>query len=125
MKYKGGENKEDFGCSDPKNCPCWSEIGYLPHVGVRENWWFATQYHLPFKFNDDWIAASGITYGRTDFHKITSYVYTWITQPNRKNMTSEQKYLFSMPYMALPVNDDFSAEFNKLKSKFEKYILLK
>jgi len=143
MKYKGGENKEDFGCSDRKHCPC-SEIGYYPHMGVRENWWFATQYHLPFKFDDKWYAATGprhetiysngcwintrgiIGYGeRTIFQTISPYKYKWLTKPGITHMESKQEYLFSIPYIALPVNDDFLGEFNKLKSKFEKYILLK
>jgi hypothetical protein len=58
LQYHGGANKEDFGCPNGR-CPSKMQIMHHIHVRIRDNWWFAPEYHIPFKYCDDWFTVSG------------------------------------------------------------------
>lgn len=147
-----GENREDYHCANGQ-CPSRKEAGYSPHVGVRNNWWFATKYHLPFKRGDQWFCVVGPKqeYYKTDLlslaeqlwprstqryepHQTTvlqqitprtwSYPITSLTLPAGvlKFNTCDQHTLWTVDYMALPVNEDFNREFDALLQKFDRYL---
>ena len=137
MISTGGENKEDFGCSNCPDCPCWSEIHYHSHLGVRDNWWFCTQYHLPFKYNNQWYCVVGPKYsyetksiyhtkwnGAKEFSIFKKLVFPFSKMGPLNVILNKDIDLFSIPYMALPANDDFEREFNILKEKFKKLFIL-
>ena len=145
MKYSGGENKNDFSCSAPATCPCWNDIGYYPHVSVRENWWFSFSYNLPFKHNDSWYCVQGpiveeYSYECNEngdlidigYQQENLTVFSRLEQHNNYGFLSlgypkdtVSTPILTIPYMALPVNNDFTGEFNKLinHKDFKKYLL--
>lgn len=151
LRYKGGANKRDFGCSNPnrlKECPCWVEAHYYPHMSVLDDWWFGEKYALPFKVHNQWYCIEGprietkwaeeppdslaeqLWPGSTKRYIATERVSYFkriniIQKPGLINWNngnpiwgqvsdSTQTYIVSIPYMALPVNEDFWGEFQKL-----------
>jgi hypothetical protein len=134
--YDGGENKNDYSCSNPnklEHCPAWTEAHFYPWMSVRDNWWFAAAYALPFKWNNKWYCIRGpqissfgglIGYGNetTFLQELTpkmSRSYNYVYE------TSSHNTILQIPYRALPVNDDFMGEFNKLVDQImNKYLLL-
>ena len=107
MKYVEGENLEDFGCSNPNYCQIRIDrINYFPHLGVRNNWWFATQYHLPFYYNNQWICVEGPKNIDNKEYTVFGYIEPCVR-------------ILRLPYFALPANNDFEREFNILKKRFE------
>jgi hypothetical protein len=127
MLYSGGENKKDYSCSTPKTCPCWTEICYYPHASVEPGWWFLREFHLPFKHKNQWFSIHGpvseyyeyecdekgelVNVGTkeeqfTVLSALYNYNFTW----NNCN----QVPLLQIPYAALPANEDFTREFEKI-----------
>lgn len=134
IRYIGGENKEDYTCSNPdkrKNCPCWSEIGYYPFMYVRENWWFARQYLLPFKKDDKWYCIRGPELVFNKEFALTNKTFLQELQPTMKRNNRvwtfcEAKTILEIPYRALPVNEDFTEQVDILLDRlFNKLLLLK
>lgn len=123
LKYKGGENLEDFGCPN-MDCPA-REIGFYLNVKVRDNWWFSPGYSIPFKVNDKWLFTAnsvGMNGMETnsywlDEDHITQYSWGLFANP-------KWKHIVSIPYYALPVNQDFQPEFEKLKNRLLKCAIL-
>lgn len=131
FEYAGGENKEDFCCSN-SNCPARVEAFYNPHLGIKNNWWFCSSYHLPFKEDNEWYCLiGGGIYRNTLLQQIIIYerlIYYHplnIKIPAIQTKTCTQKYLLDIPYYALPSNEDFAWEFKKLKVKAMKALFLK
>lgn len=132
IRYKGGENKKDHGCNS-MTCPARVEAVYFGNVSVREGWWFAESYHLPFKCGAQWFAVVGpnsfyIPSNTTTLQKINTLYRYGILDWNRGNpiygdrLECSQEAVWSIPYMALPVNEDFNREFTKLVNKFDRYL---
>lgn len=140
MLYKGGENKEDHGCRN-MSCPARVEAVYYGNVKVRDNWYFAAGYTLPFKFGGSWYCVVGpirLWFSgarlKTDFTEQTQLqeIHTFRKQMciswNNGNpifgdrLQCSQKDVWSIPYMALPVNSDFNREFDVLIGKFDRYL---
>jgi len=136
LEYKGGENKEDFGCKNPQ-CPARTEASYFPHVGVRENWWFATMYHLPFKHGPQWYCLEGPVkaWYIKDKRSLAEQLWPGSTsryQPHAvtilkkiiptSHKTCVQEKVWEADYMALPVSQDFNREFDVLINKFDRYL---
>jgi hypothetical protein len=118
LAFPAGENQEDWWCS---NKACYQyNLRYYTNVKVREGWWFSPGYCLPFWCNGGWFCAYGPVDDKTMFQALyppiisSSPLGTIFTIENAR-----QEFLFAIPYYALPVNDDFNAQFDILKSKFE------
>lgn len=126
MIYKGGENKEDFGC---KNIYCCArvEADYGSHLTIKENWYFCGGYHLPFKSGNKWFCVIGPKYlcingvfsERTFLQEIiVKNLYSLYYMFNYSaNIRSSQTTLLSIKYMALPANNDFEEQFKILIEK--------
>lgn len=122
FEYKGGENKKDHGCNN-MSCPVRREAYYCGNVSVRPNWWFAESYHIPFKYNNIWFCVirplfidNNISNSSTCLYKINLFDSPWAARgPKLEN-------IWSIPYMALPVNEDFNKEFDKLINRFDRYL---
>jgi hypothetical protein len=141
IKYSGGENKNDYSCSTPKTCPCWTDIGYYPHISVRENWWFNFAYNLPFKHKNSWYCVQGPVVEEYSYecNENGDLIDVGYQQENLTVFSKLERHydyflpddtiistqILTIPYMALPVNDDFTGEFNKLinHKDFQKYLL--
>jgi hypothetical protein len=143
MLYSGGENKKDYSCSTPKTCPCWTEIGYYPHASVEPGWWFLREFHLPFKYKNQWFSIHGpiseqyeyecnekgelVNVGTkeeqfTVFSSLYNYNFNIISNKNIGDCN--QIPILQIPYVALPANGDFTREFEKIiqHSDIQKYI---
>jgi hypothetical protein len=127
MLYKGGENKEDHGCRN-MNCPARIEAVYYGNVKVRNGWWFSPGYALPFKHNnswycveaDDWDMKNGTYLKSITTYKRSSMIISTAVYGLKND--SKQETVWSIPYFALPVNEDFNREFDVLVSKFDRYL---
>jgi hypothetical protein len=119
LAYKGGENREDWGCWNFDGCGSRLERSYYGNVKVRDGWWFSAGYALPFRWNDEWYCAVGPSDDKTVFQKLHSptIAFTILDVPYYMD-DAWQEFLLSIPYYALPVNDDFNAQFDILKAKF-------
>lgn len=115
MVYKGGENQKDFGCSNRMNCSSRSEAHYYPHLSVRPDWYFCEAYHLPFKSGNEWFCVIGpeYDYNISDGFKARTVLQKIVPSISSYNPCS-QTTLLSIPYMALPANDDMLEQFNIL-----------
>ena len=106
------ENKKDHHCYNV-GCPS-VESGYIPYVSVREGWYFAESYHLPFQSsNRIWYSVVGPVNGRTVLKRI---------QQRRVSRLLEVPLGFQelndIEYYALPANDDLRNQFQILIDKF-------
>jgi hypothetical protein len=123
-----GANTEDYHCPN-SGCLARQEVQYYTHIRARDNWWFAVKYHLPFKLNDQWYCVVGPTQdNETLFQSIYLSGGYWTTT-NRYipsfTWISQQTELFKVPYMALPVNQDFWGEWQKLQNLFKDILILR
>jgi hypothetical protein len=127
LQYKGGENKEDFGCRNREGCPSRSEAHYYPNVKVRDGWYFAASYNLPFLWQGKWFCLVGPVQDYFDLKKQFKdrTLLQEITITNFLYPSSNQKTLVSIPYMALPTNGDFYREFLVLVEKAMSILLVK
>jgi hypothetical protein len=136
------ENIKNFRCSNKADCPTIKEARYSLNVSVKEGWWFAESYHIPFKWNGYWFCAIGPDYHLIDrgiadldvvgpftmFQKIKTSYKNGITNWNNGDpiygqvLECSQEDAWYTPYMALPVNQDFNREFDILLKKFDRYI---
>lgn len=146
IAYKGGENTKDHGCWNMK-CPARVEACYYGNVSVKPDWWFAESYTLPFKNGRQWYSAVGPVYTNfynkkmpngqikylvkepiTSLQRIDTFYEHNILNWNGGNpiwgdkLTCKQTEVWTVPYMALPVNEDFNREFNVLVNKFDRYL---
>ena len=146
-----GENREHFHCCNGK-CPARVEANYTPHIAVRDGWYYARAYNLPFKTTDwstDWYSISGPVCTaegeRSVLSRIGSQLYTGYDalgnavchyDPNTEvysNLDGSPvigvpilqwvlgwgcNRVLSMPYMALPTNDDLVPQLDILIDKF-------
>lgn len=127
MIYSGGENKNDYSCSNPKSCPCWTEIGYYPHASVQPDWWFLKEYHLPFKHKGQWFSLHGpiSEYYEYECNENSDLINVGLKEEQVTIFSALLNYTcsnnciqipqLSIPYFALPANGDFTREFEKLK----------
>lgn len=111
LQYKGGENLEDYGCSNRQDGR--AAYQYSGNVKVRDGWWFAAGYAMPFEYVD-------VRNRRADRH------YTWyalVGSPESGQTELQglgvgvQETLFSIPYVALPANSEFNREFDLLRDR--------
>lgn len=142
LYYKGGENKEDFGCH---NIKCKSrDIYYYTNVKVRPNWYFLAGYNLPFEYIDTHWRRPDYTYhlysivgpvgNKTQLQGLRLVdrcgIPSWnkdlqdYSVPTYKEC--KQEILHEIDYYALPANSDFTEQFNALKHRminewFDKY----
>lgn len=127
IKYKGGENKKDFGCSN-YYCSSRTDAHYYTYLSINPDWYFAEAYHLPFKSQEKWFALVGPEYDwnwdTSDFKQKT-ILQEIIPITIGNYSTSSQKNLISIPYMALPTNDDFLDQFQILVEKAMGKFMLK
>ena len=145
LLHKGGENTKDHGCKN-MSCPARVEVDYYGNVSVRPEWWFAENYALPFKHNGCWFCVVGPTYPitrviyptfeirgastspiphLTSLQEITMVKRQWgFFSGNviHEYYESQQDTVYTIPYMALPVNHEFDIEFDVLVSKFDRYL---
>lgn len=130
LVYKGGENREDFGCRNP-NCRRF-EIHYSPNVKVRSNHYFLMGYNLPYTWIDrrttyGWFALVGSPEsGKTELQglKLVERSYgghNWneATQDYSAATVSAcvQEVLHTVDYVALPANQDFKRKFYELRDR--------
>lgn len=114
-----GENTKDFHC-DNYYCSSRSEAKYFAHLSIRPDWYFVEKYHLPFKSGADWFCVCGPEYSwekfSIEFSPKTILQRITIQNPSVFNSFSHctQQTLLSIPYMALPANQDFNEQFNIL-----------
>ena len=99
-------------------------------LGVRDDWWFAPRYRIPFRVNDSWLSVEAPYYPTINTGQvyintrgiIGSQPETWIVD---RTMPGQHFEVVSLPfYTALPQNEDFYAEWPKLKDYIEKCLLL-
>lgn len=96
-------------------------------IGIRDDWWFAPYYRIPFRVDDDWMIIEAPTYPF-----IQLLTGEWINtrgvagaQPHTSVLDSIGMELLDLPmYQALPQNEDFYSEWPKLKDYIEKCLLL-
>lgn len=146
--YRDEENTKNRTCWN-MNCPARVKANYFCNVSVMPNWWFAENYHLPFKYENIWYCIVGPTdeipidpdhkltideltkpehepRKGTTLQKIDTFdVWRYIETPFpcwECNVECSQRNIWTIPYMALPVNDDFQKEFEALKWKFSRYL---
>jgi len=127
--YKGGENKEDFGCPNGE-CPPKKLYYYTGNVKVRHDWYFSPAYHLPVQGTDgQWYAIVGprLTNGnavllfdaipteQSVLQRIGLREVQTIFGPSWQE--GYQEDIITCPYMALPVNEDFNREFKVLAQR--------
>lgn len=107
-------DRRSFVCKD--FCPAHTELGYHTEVEVRDNWWFSPSYVIPVKVNNTWLLISGpsIDNCSTQLFSLSNKSYT-IHMPIE---------MLKIPYYALPVNEDFNTELDKLISRFKKLMVL-
>lgn len=87
-----------------------------PHFDIylKNNWWFAAGYSLVFDYKNILLKVEAPVNNNnniTILSKLETANYNW-------------KKIFSIGHHALPVNEDFLPEFEKLKEKIIKYIIL-
>jgi hypothetical protein len=126
FRYLGGLNSKDFGCSNIEHCSSQREASYHPYVSIVPGWHFIERYCLPFRSGEKWYCLVGPEYNfnlnkkefgaKTLFQEITplsnsALSFTFTAQP------SEAKTLLTIPYMALPTNEDFFEQFTILVEK--------
>jgi hypothetical protein len=144
LKCTGGDSLEDFGCTNYDHCPERLECRYWINVKVRDNYWFSPEYAIPFKINNQWYAATGPFYDRYDpDYAITRFQKLSLEQRYKYNFTrtinlgygeidygsidesypvSVQQDIYDIPYMALPVNEDFNYQLDVLINKLGRYL---
>src|SRR5271169_2735853 len=123
LQYKGGENLEDYGCPN-RSCRRF-EIHYYGNVKVRQNWYYAAGYSMPFEYVDvhhrrpdhhyHWYALVGTPDGQTELQGLRLAdrvgVPSWNERLQDYSATTyqecRQEPLFTIPYVALPTNADF------------------
>lgn len=119
LKGKGSYSCSRFDCES-------FDYDIYNQVLINNHWWFAARYTLPFSYNDNVFLVAGpklidVELGeRTVFYKIQKPQFQF-SNWTMINLSSHVK-LFDMPYMALPVNEDFVEEYNKLFLYFKKYV---
>ena len=93
---------------------------WLPFVHVRDNWWFAQHYALPFIHDDEWYAISGPEFVHPHNGLLYSRMYRLLSSPNNH-------YQLDTPtYEALPVAEpDFTVAFTALVSRLVKRFSIK
>lgn len=112
-----GENREDFHCKNMK-CSSRTEISYYPHVSVKEGWYFAAGYHLPFRSGDNWFCLVGPEKSfKNDGFMERTVLQSISCIPRNFYMMHQQTYITSTKYYALPVNEDFNREFDIIATK--------
>lgn len=119
--YMGGENTKDHYCNNMQ-CPARVETLHYSYVSVEPNWWFAARYSLPFKCQGSWYCTTGPHFNyrtRQDPYRTTTSLHKLEFQTNGLHLRKE---VWKIPYMALPVNEDFNREFAVLHSKFDRYL---
>jgi hypothetical protein len=140
LVYKGRENKEDYGCRNPY---CRSRsIQYHPNVKVRDGWYYAAGYNLPFHYSDpkrqqpdyhyEWYALVGPSNNETLLQGLklvernSGRVYAdRLSDPPfnplwNERWECEQETLHSVPYYALPANGDFKSQFYIIRDRMMK-----
>lgn len=114
----------DHHCSND-NCPVYTKLWHKPYVLVKPGWWFAGQYKLVYNRDDAWyniqgpLSFTGVEGYRSVLYRIDNISYTSLSG-YRKSYYGNV-YMFDIPYMALPVNEDFDREFQVLLSKFDRW----
>lgn len=145
LQHMGGENQEDFGCSNwfdrnfrSHDCLASKYIGFHTHVRVRKDWYYLAQYNLPFRWinssNYRWYALRGDPgSNETRLEGLKLRVETHLGdvrhwyEPDMDGRTNqhlalrdkecEQEHLFTVPYVALPANGDFKEQFAILRDR--------
>lgn len=104
------DGEHTYECSRGLFCPERLTAKHRSAIWMRDDWWFASGYSLSFRRNDNWFIAWGKGPHRPDtiLLKLTTTPIRYVD-------------VFRIPYMALPVNNDFEREFNVLLSKFDRY----
>jgi hypothetical protein len=99
-------------------CPSVIEAGYSAFIHIKHNWWFASGYRIPFKQGATWYVVEGGNHTRNP--TLTMLLRREPEQYIRP-IYWDNTEVFSIPYSALPVNDDFDYEFRVLIAKFDRY----
>lgn len=123
------ENTKNHRCWNHGVCPARVEAVYGCHVSVKPGWWFSEQYHLPFKIGPQWYCVEGYAdSSNTYLKKIETHFQHGIIDWNKGNpiwgprLESKQATVWKVPYMGLPVNDEFNDQFAALLNKFDRYL---
>lgn len=121
-----GDGKE-LDCPNPK-CD-WRTTDSF--VIVKNNWWYAHTYQLPFSLVDGKYFVCGpsgsdkcIVYSYDNKSDVELKINDIISIGSIR-LNSPIKNIMEIDYMALPTNQDFEQEFAKLKTNIQKYLLLK
>jgi hypothetical protein len=122
------EHCEDTHCRNP-DCYPRKVLKFSPHVRIRDGWWFAVNYSIPFRINDAWycVYSSDVLQRRYNATILGEFFLTphtnmfgWNLLPSRW----ETKQVLSLPFYALPVNQDFEFEFDSLRVMCKKLMML-
>lgn len=118
LQTDDGDVNQEYGCSRRDACHGAREINCATEVIVRDGWYFLAKYQLPFS----WIDTQ---------HQRPDFFFTWyalVGSPEldrtelwglvgRANDECEGHTLYSIPYVALPANDDLEAQFRILRDR--------
>ena len=126
MISMGGENKKDYGCSNVARCSSFTEANYHPHISLQYQWYFIESYHLAFKSGNKWYCAIGPErewdangFKDRTFLKplnVSTGLYNGFSL-SLPTTSSSGSSLVSIPYFALPANEDFLEQFGILVEK--------
>ena len=123
----GGYSK-DFGCSNIAHCSSAKEAYYSPYVSIMPGWHFIERYCLPFRVGEKWYCVVGPEYNfitnKKEFGSRTLFQEIILNANNNSAFSfsfasgvSETKTILTIPYMALPTNEDFFEQFTILVEK--------
>jgi hypothetical protein len=95
-------------------CPSRKIIRYFQSVKIRDNWWFSPGYNINFFVGDTAYRVIGFPDGSADFYRFDDF----------RTKFFPFHYILNIADAALPVNEDFDREFNKLRIRFSKLMML-
>lgn len=123
-------NPRTYMCHNSK-CPTKVLPMYYAYVEITNNWWFSSRYAISFihssgaryaiegpmiEFDEDGCATGNEI---SVLFKLSTVHTIWNGQPFA---ICDKKQVWYEPYQALPVNWEHNGEFDKLRSKFDRYL---
>jgi hypothetical protein len=105
-------------------------------MSIVPEWHFIERYCLPFRAGEKWYCVVGPEFNfntkKNEFGARTLFQEIIIPSPNTNQLSftftpvnSETKTLLTLPYMALPTNEDFFEQFTILVERAMGHLALK
>jgi hypothetical protein len=121
------ENDLHYACYNI-DCPISQAVGGTANygtpkrtlsIGVRDGWWFAPHYRIPFRMNNKWLAIQAPYFPQqSDPQAILDNGNKPMTAILSKIRRYQQPQIMEIDaYYALPQNEDFYTEWPKLMER--------